>query len=75
MHEYTSALEHMRKKIEMATEKICLAKLKEEQARKVCLLHQTQEYLSNISTAFNPIIMEHASEIRLYILLPFYCAC
>lgn len=29
------ALEHMRKKIEMATEKIRLAKIKEEQAKKV----------------------------------------
>ena len=31
-----SALEHMRKKIEMSTERIRMAKQKEEQARKVC---------------------------------------
>lgn len=33
--EYGSALEHLRKKIEMGTERIRLAKLKEDQARKV----------------------------------------
>jgi hypothetical protein len=32
---YSSALEHLRKKIEMSTEKIRLAKVKEEQAKKV----------------------------------------
>lgn len=33
-----SALEHMRKKIEMSTERIRIAKQKEEQARKVCCI-------------------------------------
>jgi hypothetical protein len=32
---YSPALEHLRKKIEMSTEKIRLAKVKEEQAKKV----------------------------------------
>ena len=36
LHLHLVALEHMRKKIELSTEKIRVAKLKEEEAKKVC---------------------------------------
>lgn len=48
---YTSALEHMRKKIEISTEKIRVAKVKEEEARKVCCLLCTDLAYGLISNA------------------------
>ena len=49
-----TALEHLRKLIEASTEKIKAARVKEEQARKVCFLRMNRlcadEYIASFAT-------------------------
>lgn len=68
-----SALEHLRKKIEMSTERIRLGKLKEEEARKVCVF----QYITQLSPLSNVKINgihsnHHTTYFITCILLPLY---
>lgn len=77
----TSALELLRKKIEMSTERICLAKQKEEQAQKVCSAclnslcsYQTCNFTLQICDTDSDICIEltnygYAKVLRLYVAL------
>ncbi|KAJ8552737.1 hypothetical protein K7X08_020130 [Anisodus acutangulus] len=54
-----AALKHMRKKIEVSTEKICIAKLKEEQARK--LFKDEEDFKQKLCEDLNNLVRESSN--------------